>query len=141
MKARIEMILESRFSPSVSIRSMVVIALFACVVLPSFVLTTKEAAWAGPKEDAPAAAAKPDELMKSEFPYVLKFEQGATRFSDGDKITILEVLGTADTFAQGNIYCVKGTYTLASRDRAILLASATVKDPESGAFGLQDLTG
>jgi beta-lactamase regulating signal transducer with metallopeptidase domain len=138
-KARIEMILESRFTPSVSMRSMVVIALFAFVVLPSFVLTTKAAAWGGPKEGAPRAAVEPDDPMKSEFPYALKFDQGATRFSDGDKITILEVRGTADTFARGNLYCVKGTYTLASRDRAILLASATVKDPDIGGLGLQDL--
>ena len=36
------MILESRFAPRVSSRSMFVIALFAILVLPSFVQTTKD---------------------------------------------------------------------------------------------------
>lgn len=82
------------------------------------------------REQGPAPKAqKPDTPTTSEFPYVVRFEKGATRFSNGDKITIDEVRGTADTFAPGNIYWIKGTYTLASRDRAILLASTTVTDP------------
>jgi beta-lactamase regulating signal transducer with metallopeptidase domain len=73
-------------------------------------------------------AARPLTPAASEFPYAVGFDQGATRFLNGDKISIQEVRGTADMFTPGNIYWIKGTYTLASRDRAILLASITVTD-------------
>ena len=141
LKARIEMILKSRFTPTLSPRSMVAIALVGCLVLPSFVQTTRNDARADSKADTPATPArKPETRPASEFPYAVRFEQGATKFSKGDQISIVEVRGTAATFARGNIYCVKGTYTLASRDQAILLASATVKDPDiGGLLGLQDL--
>ncbi len=140
LKARVEMILESRFAPRVSTRSMFAIALFALLVLPSFFQNTKTIARADSKDEARATpASQPDSSATSELPHIVKFEQGAIRFSEGDKITIAEVRGTADAFTRGNLYCVKGTYTLASRDRAILLASATVKDPNTGALGLQDL--
>ena len=42
LKARIEMILESRFAPRLSSRSMVVVALFATLVVPSFIQTTED---------------------------------------------------------------------------------------------------
>ena len=133
LKARIEMILESRFAPCVSTRSMFVIALLAFLVLPSFVQTTTTEARAGPSDEAPAPPArKPDTPTTSEFPYAVQFEQGATRFLNGDKITILEVRGTADTFTPGNIYWIKGTYTLASHDRASLAAYITAMDAENG---------
>jgi hypothetical protein len=35
----------------------------------------------------------------ADFPHTVRFEQGAAQFSSGDSITILEVRGTADTFA------------------------------------------
>ena len=63
---------------------------------------------------------------------MVKFEQGATRFADGDKIAIVEVRGTADTFKPGNIYWIKGTYTLASHDSASLAAYTTAMDAEHG---------
>jgi beta-lactamase regulating signal transducer with metallopeptidase domain len=129
LKARIEMILESRFAPSVSRRSLCAVALVALFVLPAFMRTTETQARAGSNDEAPAATVPmPDSTARSEFPYVLHFEQGATRFLDGDDITIVEVRGTADTFTPGNIYWIKGTYSLASCDRAILLASITVTD-------------
>jgi len=62
------------------------------------------------------------------FRYAVRFEQGATRFENGDKITIVEVRGTSPTFTQGHIYWVRGTYNLASHQRAILLASVTLTD-------------
>jgi len=148
LTARIEMILESRFAPSLSKKSMFAIAMLALFVIPSFLATTRTEARADSKDEAaaePAAktqtpAGKTQPPAGSELPYAVKFEQGATRFAAGDAITILEVRGTADTFSRGNIYCVKGSYTLASRDRAILLASATVKDPNGAVLvGLQDL--
>jgi len=98
LKARIEMILEGRFAPCVSTRSMFVIALLALLVLPSFIRTTRMEARAGSNDDPPPPARKPDTPATSEFPYAVRFEQGATRFLNGDKITILEVRGTVDTF-------------------------------------------
>jgi len=132
LKARIEMILESRFAPRASRKSMFVIALLAFLVLPSFVQTTMEA-WAGSDNDAPAAPARrSDSPIASEFPYAVNFEQGATRFLNGDEIKILEVRGTADTITPGNIYWIKGTYTLGSHDRAMLAAFITATDAEHG---------
>ncbi|HEY1785973.1 MAG TPA: M56 family metallopeptidase, partial [Pirellulales bacterium] len=141
LKARIEMILESRFTPHVSPRSLLAVALLALLVWPSFFESTNTAARAESKDETPpATAAKPEPSPASELPYVVSFQQGATRFGDGDEITILEVRGTADTIQSGNIYRVKGTYKLASCDQAILLASATVKDPNGAVLvGLQDL--
>ncbi len=63
-----------------------------------------------------------------EFPFAVPFEVGETKFLNGDEITIVEVRGTVDTFATGNIYWIKGTYTLASHDKAELQASVTVMD-------------
>jgi len=57
---------------------------------------------------------------------------GETQFLNGDKVTILEVRGTADTFKPANIYWIKGTYTLSSHDRALLLASTTATEPGQG---------
>ena len=132
LKARIEMILQNRFAPRVSLRSKFVIALLAFLILPSFVETTRTDARAGSNDEAPATPDhKATAPATSEFPYSLKFEQGATRFKDGDKITILEVRGTADTFTPGNIYWIKGTYTLASHDRATLAAYTTAMDAEN----------
>jgi beta-lactamase regulating signal transducer with metallopeptidase domain len=129
LKERIEMILESRFAPSVSVRSMFVVALLACLVLPSFVQTATREALAGADDEAPSTqAGKADAPVPAGFAHKVRFEQGATRFQNGDEITIVEVGGTAEAFEPGNIYWIKGTYKLASRDRAILLASITVTD-------------
>src|SRR5205823_4601305 len=84
-------------------------------------------------EEAPASSArKPDTPATSELPHAVRFEQGATRYLKGDKITIVEVLGSADTLSPGNVYCIKGTYVLASHDRAILGAYTTAMDAENG---------
>jgi hypothetical protein len=94
---------------------------------------SKTEARTGPGAEPQAASArKPDGQATSEFPYAVRFEQGATRFLKGDKITILEVRGTADTFAPGNLYWIKGTYTLASHDRGTLAAYITAKDAANG---------
>ena len=127
------MILESRFPPKVSTRSLVVIILLAFLVLPSFVRTATKEAGAAPADGAlPSSTQTPDITVTADFPYAIQFEQGATRFLDGDKITILEVRGTADKFAVGDIYLIRGTYTLASRDRAKLAASITAMDAANG---------
>ena len=132
LKARIEMILESRFTPRLSKKSTVVVALLALVVLPTFVGATRARGEgdAG-NEIAAVTAAKPDKAATPEFPHVVKFEQGATRFEDGDKISIVEVRGTAETFIPGNIYWIRGTYTLASHERATLAAYTTAMDREN----------
>ena len=112
---------------------MFVIALLAILVLPLFIQTTKMEARGGSNDEPPApAASKPGASTTSDFPYILKFEQGPTRFEDGDEIKILEVRGTADAMTRGNIYCVKGTYTLASHDRAKLSANVTARDAANG---------
>lgn len=135
LKARIEMILESQFKPCVSWRSMCAVALLAALVLPSFALISKSAALAAPDEEVPATPSKePTSATRSEFPYVVKFEQGATRFADGDKIEIVEVRGTSETFKPGDIYWIKGKYALASHDRATLAAYVTANKAADG-FG------
>ena len=74
---------------------------------------------------------------------MVPFVQGATRFLKGDKVAILEVRGTADSFAPGNLYWIKGTYTLASHKKATLAAYTTAKDAKDGtgiSFGVQTTT-
>lgn len=133
LKARIEMILESRFAPSVSKKSLFGLVLFGLLALPAFVQMTGIEAQAGSDGETSAPhARKPDSRATSEFPHVLKFEQGATKFLNGDTITILEVRGTADTFTPGNIYWIRGTYTLASHDRATVAAYTTAMDAAHG---------
>jgi beta-lactamase regulating signal transducer with metallopeptidase domain len=164
LKARIEMILQSRFAPAPSKRSLLVVALFALVALPSFFSAARSEVETDSKQpgskasesraDGPAATAKtpkPDRPPGSElglthfpeFPHTVKFEQGATQFQNGDKITITEVHGTAATFTPGNIYWIKGTYTLASHAKARLLAATTASDSRFGTgntFAVQETT-
>ena len=94
--------------------------------------TPAEARLALARQEPKAQARKPEAPRTSEFPYVLDFEQGATRFLEGDKITILEVRGTADTMTPGNIYWIKGSYSLASRDRAMVAAFTTARSAADG---------
>jgi hypothetical protein len=67
-----------------------------------------------------------------ELPQVVTYQTGANHFRDGDDITITEVRGTADTISPGNIYCVKGTYKLASREKALLAAYITATNAAEG---------
>jgi hypothetical protein len=92
---------------------------------------TKPAAFAAPNQETSSQAARTDASAKSDFPFTVKFEQGATAFHNGDKITIDEIRGTADTFAPGNIYLIRGAYTLASHDKAMLAAYTTAIDAEN----------
>ena len=131
LKERIEMMLQNRFEPRVSRRSLLAIALATCLVIPMFFGRTKPAAFAAPNQETSSQAARTDATAKSDFPFTVKFEQGATAFHDGDKIAIDEVRGTADTFVPGNIYLIKGTYTLASLDKAMLAAYTTAMDAEN----------
>jgi outer membrane murein-binding lipoprotein Lpp len=48
------------------------------------------------------------------------FDLGRTTTHGGDQITITDIRGTRGEFAVGGIYLVRGEYTLASADEAIL---------------------
>jgi hypothetical protein len=127
------MLLQNRFAPRPSKKSLFVVALLALVTLPSFFGTARTEAETPSKPDTPAAPArKPDRPPGSEFPYTVRFEEGASKLPDGDKIAITEVRGTASSFTPGNIYWIKGTYTLASQDKAMLLAATTAADSKFG---------
>jgi hypothetical protein len=75
--------------------------------------------------DRPALAAD----TAQEFPYVLPYELGDREFAPGDKIMIEELRGTSQTITTGQTYCVTGSYTLASKDKADLSFFATTKNP------------
>ena len=130
------MILKNRFTPSLSTKSMTAIIAVAGLVLPSFVQSTPAEARDDSKPAASPAApvSSQQKPPESEFPYAVRFEQGATKFLNGDKITILEVRGTAETFTPGNLYWIKGAYTLASHDGAMLAAYTTAREAKNG-FG------
>ena len=61
----------------------------------------------------------------ADFPSVVAFELGEGEFSPGDSITIQRVSGTSPTIRTGETYCVEGTYTLASKEKADLALFAT----------------
>jgi len=134
LKARIEMILHSRFKPQCSRTSWWMIALLAAVVLPLSVQMRPVPTWAAAAGGADKGTASETETASqaAALPYRVAFEQGATKFLDGDEITILEVHGTAKTFVPGNIYLIKGKYKLDSHNRASLAAFTTAKHAKDG---------
>ncbi len=84
------------------------------------------------KQPTTSLITEPDALKSSGYPHAVRFEQGPTRFSEGDNITIVEVRGTAGTFEPENSYLIKGTYRLASHRRAMLAAYVTAMDAANG---------
>lgn len=133
LKARIEMVLQGQFAPQVSRRSLYMLAVMGGFVLPfSVSLSSTESRAETPAEPPAATASKAEAPAAEQLPYVVHFQQGATHFENGDSIKILEIRGTAETFQPGHIYWIKGTYTLASCDRAMIAAYTTAKDPEHG---------
>jgi len=60
------------------------------------------------------------------------FDVGRTNTRPGDRITITEISGTRPDFAIGGTYLVRGEYTLASADEAVLGFSVTALDPGDG---------
>jgi beta-lactamase regulating signal transducer with metallopeptidase domain len=74
----------------------------------------------------------PGKFTTAHLPYAVEFEKGASRFADGDNITILDIRGTSRTFEPGNVYQIKGKYTLGSRDSARLAAFTTAKKTADG---------
>jgi len=129
LKARLEMILESRFAPQASTRSLFATSLLGLLVLPAFVQIMTTQTLADSKDETPATPnANADAPATTEFPHVVRFEQGAAHFEDGDEITIVEVRGTSEAFSPGHTYQIKGSYTLASHDSAMLAAYTTAWD-------------
>ncbi len=207
LKVRIEMMLESRFAPRVSRKSLFLLALVASLVVPSFVDIGRTEARGGSQDECanestgelqkkmaksietrqnlldarnqlepadrlfrkenttrvqrearsvvaepaaletqlaeaalaasehgqpPRADRKPETSAGSEFPFMVPFEQGVTRFDKGDNIKIVEIRGTAETFVPGNLYVIKGTYTLTSREKASICAFTTAAEAKDG---------
>src|ERR1039457_1505876 len=64
-------------------------------------------------------------LTRIDFSSVIPFELGEGGFFPGDSITIQRVSGTSPTIHTGETYCVEGTYTLASSEKADLALFAT----------------
>ena len=83
----------------------------------------------------PVAATAATAAESISIPEVVPFEQGTTKFIDGDRISITEVRGTEDVIRPGNIYCIKGTYTLASHEQAVLAAYVTAMNAGEGRSG------
>jgi hypothetical protein len=79
--------------------------------------------------DVPKGAAALDA-----YPHKVMFiSTGLTHFEPGDRIEITEVRGRKATLEQGGTYLIKGRYTLASRDEAVVGVSiATATDPREG---------
>jgi beta-lactamase regulating signal transducer with metallopeptidase domain len=68
----------------------------------------------------------------NELSHSVRFTLGKTNIPTGDGISIDEVQGTSDTLTAGNLYQVKGTYKLASQDRATLAAFVTTSQELPG---------
>jgi beta-lactamase regulating signal transducer with metallopeptidase domain len=158
LKARIEMILNGRFAPRLSPRGRVLFCLLALIALPLFVQSAKSQAQQNSDmarqaiEEASAKPLPPVDFKPSalrtafevkfprvpelptdaDFPQIVHFEQGASKLLGGDKIDITEVRGTATTMSPGNVYWIKGTYTLASHDRASLTINVTAASASDG---------
>ncbi len=65
--------------------------------------------------------------LAADFSSVVPFELGEGEFFPGDSITIQRVTGTSPTIRTGETYCVEGTYTLTSHDKAHLALYATAQ--------------
>jgi RNA polymerase sigma factor (sigma-70 family) len=68
----------------------------------------------------PAAQSSPNDMS-----HVVQFEVGATYLLKDDDIVIEQIHGTSDKIEPGNLYEIKGTYKLASHDKAMLAAFTT----------------
>ncbi|SPE38669.1 hypothetical protein SBA3_2920019 [Candidatus Sulfopaludibacter sp. SbA3] len=66
---------------------------------------------------------------KDDFSHVVRVGKTYSQ-QGGDRITVDQVRGPNDKWTAGNTYEVQGTYTLASRDKAMLLAVVTFKQPD-----------
>ncbi|HZM01634.1 MAG TPA: hypothetical protein VFC44_01305 [Candidatus Saccharimonadales bacterium] len=78
-----------------------------------------------------------EENTQPQFPHIIEYELGASRFSPGDQITITAVHGDRKHIEPGGGYLVEGTYALASGDGADLAFFCTSRGP-SGPTPVQD---
>src|SRR5438105_15873374 len=85
----------------------------------------------GCQHSSPPGAQSRATSAHEDFPYVVAFEQGATKFESGDQIQITEVRGTTPDM-RGGIYRITGTYKLVSHEKATLAASVTARRHEDG---------
>jgi hypothetical protein len=69
--------------------------------------------------------------IAADFSSAVPFELGEGGFLPGDSITIQRVTGTNPTIRTGETYCVEGTYTLASQEKADLALYATTMSKDS----------
>lgn len=95
----------------------------------------------GAPNTAATPAQRPTSLIArsdvTQVGYTVVATTGDTEFREGDRIVIREIRGTASTFELGGTYRIQGHYSLASADRATLLASITAAS-NSGPAGAQD---
>jgi hypothetical protein len=75
------------------------------------------------------SVAAQDDVVKTEFPYVIPYELGTSAFPAGDRITITSLRGNRSHLETGGAYLVEGSYTLASAESALLLFSCTTHGP------------
>ncbi len=64
--------------------------------------------------------------------HTVPVEVGSHKFLNGDTIIISEIRGTSDKIEKGNIYRIRGAYTLASHDKAMIAAFTTAKKADEG---------
>jgi beta-lactamase regulating signal transducer with metallopeptidase domain len=128
LKARIQMILESRFAPRLSKKSMFITTLFATLLLPTFVRTATPGAAAAANKDASATQVGTTFLAKL-FKYRVPFETGLTETSEGGRIDIREVRGTRPKIEVGGQYLVRGKYVLPPGERGALYFYASASGP------------
>lgn len=73
-----------------------------------------------------AGAPQKSNPTSNDIPKVVRVVVGKTYSHNGDRITVDEVSGPSEKFLEGNTYEVRGSYVLASRDRAMLAAFVTI---------------
>jgi beta-lactamase regulating signal transducer with metallopeptidase domain len=107
-----------------------IVSIVAALSLIPWRLVAQESNSDGPAKPASTTTAGYD------LSHVVHFKLGQSQFPQGDSITIQEIHGTADNITAGNLYEVKGTYTLNSADKATLAAFTTVSanDPQNKQF-------
>jgi len=128
LKERIEMLLENRFSPRASTRSMFALFLVAVVALPlsvNFVMTDAAAATT---DEVPVKPTDTSFVAKL-FKYRIAFETGLKQSKDGGRIEISEVWGTRPKIEVGGQYLVRGKYALPRGVRGKLYFYATAGGP------------
>lgn len=96
------------------------------IAMCSFALLVTAVAFAGDRPATRPSDAQANASSQDDFPYVIAFEQGASKFELGDGIIITDVRGTSRDMQSG-ICRISGTYTLTSRDEATLAASVTAQ--------------